>query len=192
MGFFSREPTIKGNERQECLAYYEEEKKLRLLFERVEQLFDKRVGKYENELFGARRRGDDFLASLEKIGEVHEYIAQAADEILKRKKQMKSCSSSAASVMSVSWLIAYSSYRALRDPSNIVAGFQGVEVEIRRQRAKEWFTHFNKSLHRAWKDEKEFGKRLKLTSSEYKRIVDNAERAVAADEWLQKLEKDIP
>lgn len=60
MGFFSREPTIEGDERHKCLAYYEEEKKLRLLFERVEELFDKREGKYENELFQARKAGKDF------------------------------------------------------------------------------------------------------------------------------------
>jgi hypothetical protein len=192
MGFFSREPTIKGNERQECLAYYEEEKKLRLLYERVEQLFDKRVGEYENELSRARRRSaDDFFANLEKIGEIHEHISQAADEILKRKRQMEPAPS-AASAMSSAWLAAYSDYTALRDPSNIVAGSNPVEVEIRRQRVKELFTNFNKSLHKAWKEEKEFGKRLKLSSGEYQRIVDNAARAVAADEWLQKLEKDIP
>ena len=95
MGLFSREPAIKGDERQECLAYYEEEKKLRLLYERVEQLFDKRVGKYENALFQARKAKiapmNGVFANLGKIVEVKEHISQAATEIVKRKKTDESC-----------------------------------------------------------------------------------------------------
>ena len=185
-------PTIKDEERQECLAYYEEEKKLRLLYERVEQLFDKRVGKYENELSRARRRSaDDFFASLEKIGEVTEYISQGATEIVKRKKQMRPAPP-AGLAMASAWEAAYLDYEAFRDPSNIVAGSDIVRVEAKRRKAKELSTNLNKSLRKAWKEEKEFRKRLKLSSGEYQRIVDNAARAVAADEWLRKLEMGCP
>ena len=191
MGFFSREPMIEGDERQECLAYYEEEKKLRLLFERVEQLFDKRVGKYENELFQAKKAGRDFMSSLQKIDEVTEYISQAATEIVKRKKQMRSAPS-AASAMASAWEAAYLDYEAFRDPSNIVAGSDIVKVEAKRERTKELFTKFDKSLRRAWKEEKEFRKRLKLSSGEAQKILDDASRATAADEWLRKLETECP
>jgi len=191
MGFFSREPTIEGDERQECLAYYEEEKKLRLLYERVEQLFDKRVGKYENELFQARKAGMDFMSSLEKIGEVTEHISQAATEIVKRKKEMRPAPS-AASAMASAWEAAYLDYEALRNPSNIVASSDIVKVEAKREGTKELFTKFDKSLRRAWKEEKEFLKRLKLTSDEGQRILDNASRATAADKWLRKVETECP
>lgn len=190
MGFFSREPAIEGDERQECLAYYEEEKKLRLLYERVEQLFDKRVGKYENELFQARKAGRDFMSSLEKIGEVTEHISQAATEIVKRKKEMRAAPS-AASAMASAWEAAYLNYEALRNPSNIVAGSYIVKVEAKRERTKELFTKFDKSLRRAWKEEKEFLKRLKLSGDEGQRILSDASRATAADEWLQKLENEL-
>ncbi|MBA7582159.1 hypothetical protein ES708_24079 [subsurface metagenome] len=190
MGFFSREPAIEGDERQECLAYYEEEKKLRLLYERVEQLFDKTVGKYENELFQARKAGRDFMSSLEKIGEVTEHISQAATEIVKRKKEM-GVAPSAASAMASAWEAAYLDYEALRNPSNIVAGSDIVKVEAKRERTKELFTKFAKSLRRAWKEEKEFLKRLKLSGDEGQSILNDASRATAADEWLQKLENEI-
>ena len=191
MGFFSREPTIEGDERKECLTYYEEEKKLRLLYERVEQLFDKRVGKYENELFRARRAGEDFFPSLEKIGEVTEYISQAADEIVKRKKQMKPAPS-AASAMALAWEAAYSDYKDLRDSSNIVAGSDVMKVAAKRERSKELYAKFDKSLRRAWKEEETFRKRLKLSNAEAQRITDNASRAIATDEWLRKLETECP
>ena len=191
MGIFSREPAIEGDERRECLAYYEEEKKLRLLFERVEELFDKRIGKYENEFSQARKAGEDFFPSLEKIGEVTEHISQAASEILKRKKQMKPAPS-AASAMAFAWEAAYSDYKALRDPSSIVAGSDIVKVTAKRERAKELYAKFDKSLRRAWKEEETFRKRLKLSNAEAQRITDNASRAIATDEWLQKLEMECP
>ena len=50
-------------------------------------LFDKRVGKYENELFQARKAGGDFMSGLHKIDEVTEYISQVATEIVKRKNR---------------------------------------------------------------------------------------------------------
>ncbi|MFC2022374.1 hypothetical protein ACFLTR_04115 [Chloroflexota bacterium] len=189
-------PTMKDEERQECLAYYEDEKKLRLLYERVEQLFDKGLGKYEDALFKARRaRGeavmDGVLANLEKIFEVKEHFSHASIEIVKRKKEM-TVVSSLASAMSSAWLAAYLDYEALRDPSNIVASSDSIVVAIQQERAKELSTNFNKSLRKAWKEEREFRKRLKLSSGEYQRIVDNAARAVATDEWLRKLELECP
>lgn len=191
MGIFSRGSVIEGDERRECLAYYEEEKKLRLLFERVEKLFDKRISKYENELSQARRAGEDFFPSLEKIGEVTEHISQAANEIVKRKKQMKPALS-AASAMALAWEAAYSDYKALRDSSNIVAGSDIMQVTAKRERAKELYTKFDKSLRRAWKEEETFRKRLKLSNAEAQRITDNASRAIATDEWLRKLEMECP
>jgi hypothetical protein len=99
---------------------------------------------------------------------------------------------SAASAMSSAWLAAYLDYEALRDPSNIVASSNPVEVAIQQERAKELFWNHKKSMHKAWKEEREFRKRLNLSSGEYQRIVDYAEIAVAADEWLLKLEAECP
>ena len=195
MGLFSREPAIKGDERQECLAYYEEEKKLRLLYERVEQLFDERVDKYERALSQARKAKeavmDGVFANLEKITEVFEYIQQAANEIVKRKKRMRTAPS-AALAMSSAWEAAYLDYVAFRDPSNIVAGSDVVEVEARRARARLTTQKFHNSLSKAWKEEKEFRKRLKFSGDETRRILDNASKAIAADKWLQKFEKACP
>lgn len=191
MGFFSREPKIVGDERQECLAYYEEEKKLRLLYEKVEQLFDKRLGKYEDAYFKARKARREFWSSMEKIYEVREYMSHAATEIVKRKKEMR-IAPAPASAMSSAWLAAYLDYEALRDPSNIVASSNPVELAIQKERAKELFSNYQKSIHKAWKEERDFRKHLNLSSAEYQRIVDCAEIAVAVDEWLRKLEAECP
>lgn len=189
--FFSRETAILGDERHECLTYYEEEKKLRLLYERVEQLFDKRLGIYEDEYFKARRARREFWSSMEKIFEVREYMSPAATEIVDRKKAMKAAPS-AASSMSSAWLAAYLDYEALRDPSNIVASSDPVRVAIQQKGAKELFLNHKKSIHKAWEEEREFRKRLNLSSREYQRIVDYAEIAVEADGWLRKLEAECP
>ncbi len=111
--------------------------------------------------------------------------------LLIKKKAMRPAPY-AASAMSSAWLAAYLDYEALRDPSNIVASSDSVVVAIQQERAKELSTNFNKSLRKAWKEEREFRKRLKLSSGEYQRIVDNAARAVATDAWLRKLELECP
>jgi len=189
--FFPREIVIQDDKRHECLTYYEEEKKLRLLYEKVEQLFDKSLGKYEDAYFKARKARREFWSSMEKIFEVREYMSHAATEIVKRKKEMR-IAPAPASAMSSAWLAAYLDYEALRGPSSIVASSDPVKVAIQRERAKELFMKFSKSLHKAWKEEREFRKRLNLSSGEYQRIVDYAEMAVAADEWLRKLEAECP
>ena len=189
--FFSRETAIQGDERNEYLSYYEDEKKLRLLYERVEQLFDKGLGKYEDEYFQTRKQRRAFWSSMEKIFEVREYFSHAASEIVKRKKEM-SPAPSAALAMSAAWEAAYLDYEAHLDPSNIMANSNPVMQTIQQQRAKELSTNLKKSLRKAWKEEREFRKSLKISSSECQRIVDNATRAVASDEWLQKLEAECP
>jgi len=188
--FFPRETAILGDERRECLTYYEEEKKLRLLYERVEKLFDKRLGIYEDAYFKARRARREFWPYMDKIIEVGECVAEAATEIVKRKKEMRPAPS-AASAMSSAWLAAYLDYEALRN-SGIVASSNPIEFSIRQKRAKELFLNHKKSMHKAWKEEREFRKRLNLSSREYQSVVDYAEIAVEADEWLRKLEAECP
>lgn len=188
-------PAIEDEERQECLAYYENEKKLQLLLERVGQLFDKRVGKYEDALSKSRRAReavmDGVFDNLDKIFEVTECIHQAAIEIVKRKREMKAVPS-AGSVMSHAWLAVYLDYEALRDPSTIAAGYNGMEVQARKARQKELVKKFNKSWHKALEEEKEFLKHLKVSSGEYQKIGDNASKALVTDEWLRKLEAECP
>ncbi len=188
--FVSYETPIQGNERHECLTYYEEEKKLRLLYERVAQLCDKRLGKYEKMYSQARKARSEFWSSLDKIYEVREYMLHAATEIVRRKKEMRLAPSSA-SAMSSAWLAAYLDYEALSG-TPIVASSHIVEFAYREEIAKESFENYSKSIQKAWKEEKEFRKRLKISSSEYQSIVDYADIAVAADEWLRKLEAECP
>jgi hypothetical protein len=195
MGLFSKEPVIKGDERQECLAYYEEEKKLYLLYEKVEQLFSERVRKYEYALFKARRAReevmDGVLANLEKIFEVTEYIHQAAVDIVKRKNAMRT-EPSAALAMSSAFAAVYFYYTVFSDSSNIVSGSDTLKVQAQRERAKLSKQKFHNSLNKAWKEEKDFCKRIKLSMDETRRIVDNASIATAADNWLQELIKKCP
>lgn len=199
-------PTITYEERQECLAYYEEEKKLQLILNRVGRLFDKNLGKYEDDYFEAQKALRDFgtgkalrddfepvppMDIMDKIFEVSEYMHYAATDIVKRKKEMR-LAPSAAQAMSSAWLAAYLDYEALGDPSNIAAGYNPMEVQAKKVRQKELAKKSNESLHKAQEEEREFLKHLNLSSGEYQRIVDYAEIAVAADEWLRKLEAECP
>jgi hypothetical protein len=183
-------PTITDVERQECLAYYEEEKKLQLLSERMSYFFNKRLGKYEDEYFQARKARSEFWSSMEKIFEVNEYISEAATEIINRKKEMRPAPS-AASAMSSAWESVYLGYKILKDPENIAAG-SPEDVAVAKARQRELVKKLNESFRRAREEEREFCKHLKISSGEYQRIVDYAEIAVAADEWLRKLEVECP
>jgi hypothetical protein len=191
-------PIITDEERRECLAYYTEEKKLRLLYEKVEQLFDKGLGKYEDAYFKARKEwrrygwGEDRdpMSVMDKIAEVHGYFSEAAVEIVRRKLGMKPVPP-AASEMSAAWELAYLSYNALRK-APMVAGSNAVEVRLRQAKTKELFEKFDKHLHSAWEKEREFRRRLKVSNDEYQNITDHATIAVDADEWLRKLEAEFP
>ena len=183
---FSNNSAIQANERHECLSYYEEEKKLQLILERVGRLFDKCLRKYEDEYFKARR-----WSSMEKIFEVHEYFSQAASEIVKRKQEMRVAPSPASS-MSAAWEAAYLDYEASKDPSNIAAGYDAMEVRARKVRQKELVKKSNESWLKAREEEREFCKGLRISKTEVQMITANAARAVAADEWLRKLEAECP
>ena len=183
-------PTMTEKERQDCLDYYAEEKKLRLLYESVEQLFDKRLGKYEAEYSQARRHRREFWPIMEKIEESYEYSSHAATEIVNRKKAMRPAPL-AASAMCSAWFQAYLDYEALRH-GPMVAGSDSVEVALRQATMKGLFANFDKSIHRAWREERKFRKRLGLSSYEYQNTVDHATIAMEADEWLRKLEAEFP
>jgi hypothetical protein len=189
---------MEGDERRECLSYYQDEKRLRLLYERVEQLFDKKMSGYEDAYFKARKEwrrhgwdeARDPMSIIAKISDVHEYSSRAATEIVSRKKAMGPAPPTA-SLMSDAWLAAYLDYEALRH-GPMVAGSDTVEVALRQATAKQLFANYKKSMERAWKEEREFRKRLNLGSDEYHNIVDHATMAVEADEWLRKLEAEFP
>ena len=191
-------PTITDEERQECLAYYAEEKRLRLLYEKVEQLFDKRFGEYEDAYFKARKEwrrygwdeDRDPMSIMAKISDVHEYFSRAATEIVNRKKAMRPAPL-ATSAMCSAWFRAYLDYEALRH-APMVAGSDAMEVKIRETRAKELFANYKKAIQRAWNEEREFRRRINLSGGEYQKIVDYAAIAVDADEWLRKLEAEFP
>jgi hypothetical protein len=191
-------PTLLDEERRECLAYYTEEKKLRLLYEKVEKLFDKKLGEYEDAYFKARKEwrrhgwdeNRDPMSIMDKIAEGHEYFSHAATEIANRKKAMRPAPS-AASAMSSAWLAAYLDCEALRH-SPMVAGSDAMEVAIKKEVAKKLHTKLNESLRKAWKEEKEFRKLLKLGNDEYQNIVNHATIAAEADEWFHRLEAEFP
>lgn len=191
-------PTMTNEERRECLDYYTEEKKLRLLYESVDQLFDKKMGEYEDAYFKARKEwrrygwdeDRDPMSIMDKISDVYEYSSHAATEIVNRKKAMRPAPL-AASAMCSAWFCAYLDYAALRH-APIVAGSDAVEVRLRQAKTKELFANYKKSMQKAWKEEREFRKRIKLSSDEHQNIVNHATIAVEADEWLRKLGAEFP
>lgn len=182
---------IQANDYHECLSYYEEEKKLQLLLERVGYLFDIGLHKYEDEYYKARKGHKEFWSSLEKIYEVQEYFSQAASEIVRRKQEMIVVPPLALS-MSAAWEAAYLDTEALITPPNTTTVFDAIEVQARNVRQKKLVKKFNESWLKARKEERKFCKHLKISKAEVQTITANAAIVVADDEWLQILEAECP
>ena len=155
------------------------------------RLYDKVLDKYEDEYFQARKHRIDFWPIMDKIFEVNDYFSGVATEIVKRKKAMRTAPPPALA-MSSAWLAVYLDYEAEKDPSNIAAGYDSMEVHARKVKQKELVKKFNKSYQKALNEEKGFRKRLKISGGEYKTITYNAVRAVASGEWLRKIEEECP
>ena len=188
-------------ERQKCIAYYRDEKKLCLLFERMELFFQTRINKYEDAYFEARKSLGNFLAGksrsddckpvppmeiMDKILVIRGANAEASKEIVRRKNIMRIFPPMASS-MSSAYLDAYLAYEALRDINNIPAGYDAMQVAIKQTREKELLKNYQKFIQKARKEEMEFCKRIQLTNSEYQEILDFANTYIYTDEWFKQL-----
>jgi len=183
MGLLFRQPTIEGDERQECLNYYEEELKLGLLRMQVDELFGKGMMKYGQLALQNREDG------LEGMLKVNKHVSQIASDIVKRKKEMNTVPS-VASVMSSAWEVVYSDYEALAEAQADAtqADYDGVAADWKR--LQELAAKAKKSLRKALKEENKFLKGLKLGSDETQRILDNASKDAELNKWLQDLEEE--
>jgi len=179
MGFISREPRIEGAERQECLAYLEEEMKLGLLREKVDNLFTEGMMNY------GRLAQKDKNKAFEGMVKVAKCVSQAATELVRRKHEMTFIPDAALATSSA-WETVYSDYEALAtaQAGAMEADPNGMTTEW--DRVRELVRKVKKSTRRAQKEEKKLQKRLKLTGDEARRILDNASRATEADDYLLK------
>ena len=104
MGLIFREPRIESTKRQECLAYLEEEMKLKLFREKVDNLFNEVMMNY-----GCLVQK---YKAFKEIARVAKHVWQAVTELVRRKHEMAFIPGTALATSSA-WEIVYSDYEAL-------------------------------------------------------------------------------
>ena len=178
MGFLFGESKIQGDERQECLAYLQEECKFRAFQEKEADLYNDAVVKYGNSMT------TDSLASKEMCRAANR-LSQSASAILKRRAGMASIPD-VASTIYLAWQMTYSDYSAWASAqyATIQAVANGMQPNIARVR--ELLSQSEKSRHKAENEEKRLLKRLNLNINDISTMLSNASAAVAADNWQPK------
>ena len=182
MGFLFGESKIRGDERQKCLSYYEQELKLKAFQEKEADLYNDAVVKYGDSMT------IDNLASKEMCGAANR-LSQSASAILKRRGGMASIPD-VASMMYLAWQMTYSDYSAWASAqyAALQAVANGMQPNIARVR--ELLSQSEKSRHKAENEEKKLLKRLKLNINDISTMLSNASAAVAADNWQPKETKE--
>ena len=177
MGLFG-EPKIHGDELRKCLAYYEQELKVKVFQEKEADLYNNAVVKYGNSMT------TDSLASREMC-QAASRLSQSASAILKRRGGMASISD-AASLMYLAWQMTYSDYSAWASAqyAAIQAVADGMQPNV--ERVRELLSQSEKFRHKAENEEKKLIKRLNLNINDISRMLSNASAAVAVDNWQPK------
>ena len=182
MGFISREPRIEGAERQECLAYLEEEMKLGLFRVKVDSLADEGMMRY------GQLAQKDKAKAFEGMVKVTNHISQAATELVRRKHEMTFIPDAALATSSA-WETVYLDYKTLAtsEATTMEADVHGMATDW--EHVQRLVKEVKKAIGKAQREDKRLLKRLKLTGDEARGIVDNASRVTEADDWLLKLGK---
>ena len=178
MGFLFGGPRIRGDELRECLAYYEQELKLKVFQEKEADLYNNALVKYGNSMT------TDSLASKEMCRAASR-LSQSASAILKRRAGMGSIPDVASS-MYLAWQMTYSDYSAWASAqyAAIQAVANGMQPNV--DRVRKLLLESEKSRHKAENEEKSLLKRLNLNINDINRMLSNTSAAVATDNWQPK------
>jgi hypothetical protein len=176
------EPQIEGDELQKCLTYLQEELKLAAFQNKEATLYQNASVKY----------GDvtsmDSHTLKEKCRTANR-LAQAADEIVKRREQMGPIPDTASAAYSA-WQLAYSDYSAwvsaLSAATEAIA--DGIEPPVRQ--VLKLASQFQKSRYVARDEGKKFLDRLGLNGNTIQKLLNEAAVAVADDDWQPKEVKE--
>jgi len=176
------ESQIEGDELQKCLAYLQEELKLAAFQNKEATLYQHTSAKYGDSA------SIDSSALKEKYRAANR-LAQAADEIVKRREQMEPIPDAASAAYSA-WQLAYSDYSAwvsaLSAAAKAIA--DGIEPPVRQ--VLKLASQFQKSRYVARDEGKKFLDRLGLDGNTIQKLLNDAAVAVAADDWQPKEVKE--
>ena len=176
------EPQIEGDERQKCLAYLQEELKLAAFQDKEATLYKNASAKYLD------APPTDSLAPKEKYRAANR-LAQAADEIVKRRDKMGPIPDAASAAYS-GWQLAYSDYSAwvsaLSAATEAIA--DGIEPPVRE--VLKLASQFQKSRYVARDEGRKFLDRLGLDGNMIQELLIDAAAAVADDDWQPKEVKE--
>jgi len=181
MGFLFGEPKIRGEELQRCLAYLEEEWKLKAFQEKEADLYNNALVKYGKSISTDSRAAKEVCQAANRL-------AQSATEILEQRNKVASIPD-VASAMYFAWQLTYSDYSAWAAAQAAAIEAWGRGMESHGERVRALLSQSEKSRHEAEKEEKKLLKRLKLSGDAVRRIFNNASAAVKADNWQPKIDK---
>lgn len=160
---------------QECLAYLEEEWKLKAFQSKEADLWNNGLVKYGNSMV------TDSLASKEMC-KAAKRLQQATGEILRRRGRMVSIVDMAA-VMYSKWGVAYLDYQAWAEAQCAAIEAVAEGMVPNSERVKELLSQAEKSRSQAEKEERKLIKRLKLSAADLSRMLASASAAVADESW---------
>jgi len=176
------EPQIEGDELQKCLAYLQEELKLAAFQNKEATLYQNASVKYGD------ATSIDSPALKEKYRAANR-LAQAADEIVKRRGKMGPIPDAASAGCSA-WQLAYSDYSAwvsaLSAAAEAIA--DGIEPPVRQ--VLKLASQFQKSRYAARDEGKKFLDHLGLDGNMIQKLLNGAAATVADDNWQPKEVKE--
>jgi hypothetical protein len=161
--------------RRQCLAYYQEELKLRIFQEKEADLYNEAVAKY-----GPSAETDSEVAK--EMLPAARRQTESANEILRHRGKMASVPDTASATY-YAWQVAYSDYLSWATAqaaalSAVANGMASYPEQVHRL-----FSRSEKSRRKAEAEEKRFLKRLRLTSDESRKTLIKASMALGDEDW---------
>jgi len=160
------------DQRQQCLAYYQEELKLKAFQQEEADLYNEAVVKYGMSVGTDDKAAKGMLRATSRL-------VESANEILRRRAEMRSVPDMA-SAMYFAWQTTYSDYLAWASAQAAAVSAAAEGMVPHGQRVRELLEESEKSRRKAEGEEKKLLKRLKLSSHEMRELL--AEASVALEE----------
>ena len=175
MGFLFGKPKIEDYELQKCLAYLEEEWKIRAFQE-------KEVDLYNKALVGCSKEISTDSTAAKEVYRAAKRLVQSTREILRRRGKLTSIPDTASAMYSA-WQLTYSDYSAWTETQPDVVEAVANGLEPNREHVRKLLLQAEKSRREAEKEEEKLLKRLKLSGDEAKKLFRKALDTVVAEDW---------
>jgi len=164
-----------ATKRQRCLAYYQEELKLKVFQDKEADLYNKAVVKY-----GMSAGTDSEVAK--RMLPAARRQAESAREILRRRGEMASVPA-IASRMYFAWQVAYSDYLSWAEAQAAAVSAVADGIAPHAKQIDRLLLRSGKSRREAEGEGKKFLKQLKLSRDEVRKMLIEASMAVASQSW---------